>query len=32
MLVTNSANFKEIKPVEGAKISGGDKLIDTVAN
>ena len=32
VLVTNSANFKEIKPVEGAKISGGDKLIDTVAN
>ena len=32
VLVTNSASYKEIKPVEGATVSGGDNLIDTVIN
>ena len=28
VLVTNSANYKEIAPVEGTTINNGDKLID----
>ena len=30
VIVTNSANYKEVKPVEGTTIKNGDNLISTV--